>query len=106
MYRNQMNPFGATPGGDSTAGLSYPSFSAAWNSWGGTWGLRVYNVGSNVSALTGALTQDNRGNPDAIDQRGSYNSENPLWPSSVAATVSSVQATLPGALAAFSPGCR
>lgn len=63
MYVNQSNPFGATPGGDSTAGLSYPSYSAAWNSWGAMWGPRVYGVGSNVSAFTGALTQDNRGNP-------------------------------------------
>lgn len=106
MYVNQRNPFGATPGGDSTAGLSYSSYSAAWASWGNSWGPRVSGVGSSVRAFTGALTQDNRGRFNVVDQRGSYNSENPLWASSVAATVSSVQARLAGALAAFSRGCQ
>lgn len=106
MYINKNNPFGATPGGDSTAGLGYSSYSAAWNSWGNMWGPRISGVGSNVNAFTTDSTEDNRRAPGAVDQRGSYNSENLRWPSSVAATVSSVQARLPGALAAFSPECQ
>jgi hypothetical protein len=105
MYINKNNPFGATPGGDSTAGLGYSSYSAAWNSWGAMWGPRVSGVGSNVNEFTGNLTEDNRGVFGAVDPRGSYNSENFGWPNSVATTVNSVQARLPGALAAFSPGC-
>jgi RHS repeat-associated protein len=104
--RNQFNPFGATPGGDSTAGLGYSSYSSAWNSWGNSWGARVNGVGSDTSAFLNALLWDNRGFSAAVDQRGSYNSENPLWSASVANTIASVQARLPGALAAFSPGCQ
>jgi RHS repeat-associated protein len=106
MYRNQFNPFGATPRGDSTSGLSYPSYSAAWSSWGTQWGSRVNGVGSDSSAFVNALLYDNRGFSAAVDQRGSYNSENPLWSASVTATIGSVQARLAGALATVSPGCR
>ena len=105
MYRNQNDPFGATPGGDATAGLSYPSFSAAWNSWGTMWGPRVNGVGSDVSAFTTALTQNNQGNPNAVDQRGSYNFEDFMWPYKVGSVVNSVRARLPGALAIFGGEC-
>jgi RHS repeat-associated protein len=104
MYRNQNDPFGATPNG--TDGVTYSSYSSAWNNWGSQWGARVTNVGSNTSAFVGNLLMNNQGRPGAVDQRGSYNSVNPGWGGSVTATIGSVQARLPDALAAFSPGCN
>jgi RHS repeat-associated protein len=87
----QNNPFGATPHGDATRGLTYPSLRDAWISWDRDWGARISGVGSNANAFVANLRQDNRGVPNAADNRGSYNSENPNWASAVKDTIKSVQ---------------
>jgi hypothetical protein len=82
MYKTKNNPFGATPRGDSTSGLQYPSITAAWQSWGDRWGPRVQGVGMNVNLFTSFLTQDNQrpvldGLPTNTgrDNHGPYNTQ-------------------------------
>jgi hypothetical protein len=102
MYKNRNNPFGATPHGDRTGGLKYPSITAAWESWGDDWGERVRGVGTNTTLFTSFLTQDTRvpilsGGPagkGALD-RGPYNTldtktkGDPKWKENVAARIDS-----------------
>ena len=86
MYSTQFNPFGATPGGDSTPGLTYASFSSAWQSWGNRWGGSVQNVAdiqTFISNLQGAGY--NTGIPPGGD---------PNWAPGVASVFPSVQSRL------------
>lgn len=80
MYRNQNNPFGATPRGDRTRGITYDSYASAWWNWGLMFGPRVNNSGGNVYQFINSLTLDNqgkvRGNPYPVDIRGPYNTQN------------------------------
>jgi len=85
MARNQNNPFGATPGGDRSSGVTYGSTSAAWGRWYQEWGPRVNDVGSNAGAFVYRLTQDNQSGKYPFDMRGPYNTQdaatggNPTW---------------------------
>lgn len=101
MARAQNNPFGATPGGFNTPGVTYNSLGSAWQSWGNQWGPRVRNVGSDVSLFIGNLTIDNQGVVGAVDQRGPYNTQNvltggdPNWANLVAGSIAGVRQRLP-----------
>ncbi len=98
QYNNNYNPFGATPHGDRTGGLSYDSYSAAWEAWSNTWGGRVADVGNDVNAFLSRLLIDNRfvyGPTIGGDYRGAYNSENAGWQNAVLGTIHSVQNRLP-----------
>ena len=84
MYLNQNNPTGQTPGGDSTAGLSYRSLAVAWQRWGDRWGASVRGVGSNGTLFVNQL------------KSAGYNSEvapggTPGWRKLVLGTISGVQ---------------
>jgi RHS repeat-associated protein len=100
-YATQYNdPFGATPHGDSSGALAYPSIGDAWGQWQSDWGSRIQGLGGNVSAILNALEEDNRGLngqgvPGAVDSRGEYNSENPNWKGTVTTVIGNVRDTLP-----------
>lgn len=100
MYRNQHNPFGATP--DGTHGVSYDSFASAWDNWDQQWGPRIQGTGADTALFERNLLQDNRKATGAIDQRGPYNTlkrgktnGNPNWPSGVAGAIAGVRKRLP-----------
>ena len=85
MATAQNNPFGATPGGDSTSGVKYSSTAGAWATWYQEWGARINDVGANAAAFVFRLTQDNQGGHFPFDTRGPYNTldaetgGNPTW---------------------------
>jgi RHS repeat-associated protein len=87
----QNNPFGATPGGDASPGISYSSFGAAWDRWNVEWGLRIAGTGSNTNSFISNLLQDNRNAAGAVDRRGSYNSESSNWGAEVRRTINSIR---------------
>jgi hypothetical protein len=94
------DPFGATPHGDSSGALAYPSIGDAWGQWQSDWGSRIQGLGGNVSKILDSLEEDNRGPngqgvPGAVDSRGAYNSENPNWKSTVTTVIGNVRTTLP-----------
>jgi hypothetical protein len=98
MALDKHNPFGATPQGDNTAGLSYPSFSAAWQAWARRWGPRVQNVGSNADAFLNALGADNRhvyGPTVGGDRHGGYNTDDLKWHDHVKGAIQGVRRRLP-----------
>lgn len=99
MARNLNNPFGATPGGGTSAGIQYASTSSAWQSWGRQWGPRVAGVGGNSFAFVHYLGTDNRGLAGAVDSRGAYNSQiapagDPNWANAVMRSISGVRGPL------------
>ena len=95
LYSADMNPTGQTPGGDSTPGLKYPSYDAAWRDWDRMWGPRIQNVGSDPEAFINNLSQDNRGVP-GTDGRGRYNSDDlPGWQAKVKSNIAGVRKMLP-----------
>jgi Mannosyl-glycoprotein endo-beta-N-acetylglucosaminidase len=85
------NPFGATPKGDATAGLSFSSNFEAWKWWDSHYGPRIDGSGSNVDAFLDSLLVDNKGSTTAVDRRGSYNSENPKWKGDVKDVIQDVR---------------
>jgi hypothetical protein len=101
MATTQNNPFGATPGGFSTPGITYNSYSSAWQNWGNQWGARVNNVGGNVGQFINNLALDNQGVVGGSDTRGPYNTQNaatggnPNWANLVTGAISGVQSRLP-----------
>jgi len=101
MARTLNNPFGATPGGDATAGIGYKSFGHAWAQWDREWGARVQGTGSDMSKFTSQLLLDNRKSPPgAADSRGAYNplvapAGDPAWESKIHGTIKSVNKRLP-----------
>lgn len=92
MARTQNNPFGATPQGDATSGISYSSGWGAWTRWHVEWGPRIYGTGGNMDAFLTRLLIDNRTAKNAVDIRGSYNSENPNWRSEMVGSIKGVRA--------------
>jgi RHS repeat-associated protein len=94
MYREQNNPFGATPSGDRSAGVRYPSLSAAWQRWGEEWGARVRGVQGDAGDFVGRLLLDNQNRSGQADTRGPYNTQNrqtggdPNWSRNVLGTIS------------------
>jgi hypothetical protein len=87
----QNNPFGATPRGDATSGLSYPSLAAAWRNWNVQWGPRIQGIGSDAQSFVNRLLQDNRNSTTGVDRRGAYNSEERRWRGDVLRTIQSVR---------------
>jgi len=97
MYSEQFNPFGATPGGDSTRGLTYSSFGAAWQRWGKRWGGSVQGV-SNIQTFISNL------------QKAGYNTGiapggDPNWAPGIASVFPSVQSRL-GQYLNGTPTCK
>ncbi len=82
-YTERNNPFGATPGGDATLGLTFDSYSEAWDWWGEHFGPRIKNGENDWGFFAGSLLLDFRNVPGQVDRRGSYNSENPAWRSNL-----------------------
>jgi hypothetical protein len=95
MAREQNNPAGATPGGDRTGGLSYPSDQDAWEAWDRRWGPRIQGLGSDEERFVDSLLRDNRTATGGVDQHGAYNSETPSWRDNVLATIGSVRRRYP-----------
>jgi hypothetical protein len=97
MYNLQNNPFGATPGGDRSAGVQYNSISSAWQSFGNQWGRRMSGTGNNSQLFVNRLLQDNQGRVGGLDTRGPYNTQNtatggtPGWSQRVLNTIDSVE---------------
>jgi RHS repeat-associated protein len=99
QYREQSNPFGATPLGGRSRGLTYRNFNDAWVDWGRDWGSRVFGVGSNAELFVDRLLIDNRGG-GGTDNRGAYNSlvapaGDPNWPAGVLGTIAGVRGRYP-----------
>ncbi|WP_310249210.1 RHS repeat-associated core domain-containing protein [Sphingopyxis sp. BE259] len=76
MARSQNNPFGATPGGDRSSGVTYSSTDAAWSRWYQEWGSRVSDVGDSAGAFVLRLASDNQSGKYPFDKRGPYNTQN------------------------------
>lgn len=97
MYQSQNNPFGATPGGFSTPGITYNSFNSAWANWGRQWGPRVAGTGNNASLFVSRLAMNNQGTTGRMDTRGAYNTQNratggdPNWGQSVQGAIASAR---------------
>ncbi|WP_428249807.1 phage head spike fiber domain-containing protein [Ferrovibrio sp.] len=95
FYLNNNNPFGATPNGRDS--LIYSSLDKAWEDFAKTWGGRIKGVGSDVDAFILNLSLDNRsvyGPTIGGDFRGSYNSVNTVWSSTLRGVIQSVQSRL------------
>ncbi len=88
IYREQRNPLGMIPGGDSTSGLSYQSLGQAWNSWGSMFGASIQSSQTADAFVSGLLS-------------AGYNSENedtggdPGWSAGVLGSISGVKQRLP-----------
>ena len=101
MAREQNNPFGATPGGDRSGGVRYPSIEDAWDVWDSEWGARIQDIGSDEQRFADSLLQDNRLATDGVDRRGAYNSQdhsqggNPHWRTDILNTIRSVRRRYP-----------
>jgi RHS repeat-associated protein len=99
MSRTQRNPFGATPHGGHSRGLTFSSFGAAWAWWGKRFGPNVENVGANVAEFLNRLLH------------AGYNTLNantggdPRWATDIAAAVPSVDKRL-GPWPQGAPICR
>ncbi|HVZ27161.1 MAG TPA: glucosaminidase domain-containing protein [Rhizomicrobium sp.] len=99
MYRDRMNPVGATPGGDGTPGLKYPSYDAAWADWDRMWGPRIQDVGSDGQEFIHNLLEDNQQIP-GVDSRGPYNTQvapagDPRWSDKMSNMIRDVRNKLP-----------
>ncbi|HXZ01135.1 MAG TPA: hypothetical protein VEI03_14130 [Stellaceae bacterium] len=97
-YAKNLNPFGATPLGDSTSGLRFQSYRDAWQAWARTFGPRVAGVGSDAAAFLRNLEYDNRrvyGPTIGGNYRGAYNSEDENWKKGVAEAIAGVRRRLP-----------
>ncbi|KAK0332766.1 hypothetical protein LTR94_023609 [Friedmanniomyces endolithicus] len=99
-YTQRNNPFGFTPDGDATPGIPFDSFGSAWRAWGRNYGERVRNVGNNAELFISRLLIDNRNSVGGADRRGSYNSENAEWSSTLSQTIERARRLL-----AQSKGC-
>jgi hypothetical protein len=90
QFRNDKNPFGATP--DGSTPVSYSSIASAWEKWGEQWGPRLADVGDDADLFTTRLQMDNRKVVDAVDRRGKYTSKTPeAWKKLVMDTIDSVR---------------
>jgi RHS repeat-associated protein len=102
MYRNQYNPFGFTPSGDRTRGLTFQSYESAWNAWGRTYGPRVQGVGADANLFVDRLLINNQGLRQPTvggDSRGPYNSlvapaGDPNWRAKTLGTITGVRRRL------------
>lgn len=108
MSLTQHNPFGATPNGFATKGITYNSYASAWQNWGNQWGNRVQDVGSDQNAFINQLKKDNQGAKNQEDVRGPYNTEvaktggDPAWSNKIRGSIAGVRKRLPAWLAS---GC-
>jgi hypothetical protein len=99
QYRGQFNPFGSTPGGGTSPGLTYRSFGDAWAWWGSYWGPRVNGGGDSATRFLGSLAQDHQ-KTGGVDSHGPYNTQvaprgDPGWKAKVLDAMEGVLSRLP-----------
>jgi hypothetical protein len=106
MARAQNNIAGATP--DGTHGVTYRSAESAWQHWGQQWGKRINGAGDDADLFLRRLAMNNQGVPGAVDNRGTYNTQDtstkgsPDWMPNSRSAINSVRRRLPFWLAS---GC-